>query len=525
MTVFKRAWLYLLRRRGRSVLLFLILFVVAVLALLGLTIKSSADREMEDLRLRLAGGFTMEINTDNDSLWMEGEPIGPESLEYVPREYTGSFITQEMIGQIMEIDNVSGYFVCQLARGMWVDLVLRPGCNESEYRLYQMYPGLLNQPPLYNTLDYYIVSMQVTDLYGCTESEKHENFRNGAFSLAEGRHIHGDDQNKALISTYLAEKNGLSVGDTITTEAREGVLRWIGGFNGPVYNVLGEPVELEIVGLFDVNFDQEPYGVMTDYGFEIYQPEYQFAENLIYCDLYSSEQIKEMLLDEGGYPSVTGYKPELMKDAYEEVTFFVDDPAALDDTIRAVYDMDGIDPLDFSITVDDSAYRLSEQPLKNMSTIALIMLLVSVAGCVAILVLLMNMWVKGRRREIGILLALGSGRRAIVSQLLLESVIIAAAALLFAVLLTGVFSGSVGHFVENMSSSQVTEETYTVEKDESFLPVISKASADPVDLSYGLTAGNILLAALLLFGSVGLSVLVSARNILKLKPREVLSSH
>ena len=49
------------------------------------------------------------------------------------------------------------------------------------------------------------------------------------------------------------------------------------------------------------------------------------------------------------------------------------------------------------------------------------------------------------------------------------------------------------------------------------LPVISKAAADPVDLRYGLTAGNILLAALLVFGSVGLSVLISARNILKLQ--------
>ena len=91
--------------------------------------------------------------------------------------------------------------------------------------------------------------------------------------------------------------------------------------------------------------------------------------------------------------------------------------------------------------------------MKNMSTIALIMLLAAVAGCVAILILLMNMWVKGRRREIGILLALGNGRRAIVLQLLLESIIIAAAALLLAVLLTGVFSDSLGSVVENMASS------------------------------------------------------------------------
>ena len=524
MSGFKRAWLYIARRRGRSILLFLILFIVAVLALLGLTIKSSADREMDDLRLSLAGGFTMEINTDNDSLWTEGELRGPEGLESLYREYTGSFITREIIGRIMATDNVSDYFVCQLAQGVWVDLVLRPGSFESDYRLYQMYPELLDTPPLYNTLDYYIVRMQVTNLYGCTESDKHENFRNGAFSLAEGRHIHRDDQNKAMISTYLAEQNGLSVGDKITTEAREGILRWSGGFDGPVYNVLGEPVELEIVGLFDVNFTQEPYGYMYEYGLAIYQREHQLAENLIYCDLYSSEQIKEMLLDEGGYPSVRGYKPELMKDAYEKATFFVDDPAALDDTIQAVYDMDGIDPLEFSIEADDTAYRVSEQPLKNMSTIALIMLLAAVAGCVAILILLMNMWVKGRRREIGILLALGNGRRAIVLQLLLESIIIAAAALLLAVLLTGVFSDSLGSVVENMASPQVTDETYTVEMNDSLLPVISKAAADPVDLRYGLTAGNILLAALLVFGSVGLSVLISARNILKRKPREVLSS-
>ena len=517
MTIFKRAWLYIVRRRGRSILLFLILFIVAVLALLGLTIKSSADREMDDLCLSLAGGFTMAINSDNDSLWTENPETGY-------KKFTGSFITREMIGQIMETDTVSDYFVCQLAQNMWVDLTLRPGRWESCYREFQMHPERLDKPPLYHSLDFYIVCMQVTDLYGCTESDQHENFRSGAFSLTEGRHIQRDDRHTALISTYLAGENGLSVGDKITTEAREGVFAPGSGFNGPMYDVVGEPVELEIVGLFDVNFTQEPYEFMADYGPDIYQLENQFAENLIFCDLYTGNQIKEMMVDYGYYFSVKSHGSAPTEDEYDDVTFFVDDPAALNDTIRAVYEMDGIDPLDFNITVDDSAYRVSEKPLKNMSTIALIMLLAAVAGCVAILILLMNMWVKGRRREIGILLSLGSGRKAIILQLLLESIIIAAAALLLAVLLTGVFSGSVGSVVENMASSQVTDETYTVEMDDSFLPVISKASADPVDLRYGLTAGNILLAALLVFGSVGLSVLISARHILKRKPREVLST-
>ena len=130
MNTFKRAWLYLLRRRGRSVLLFLILFIVAVLTMLGLTIKSSAAHEMDTLRQSLAGGFTMEINSDNVSLLTENPETGY-------KEYTGSYITQEMIGQIMETDNVSDYFVCQLAQGMWVDLTLQPGSFESDYRLYQ----------------------------------------------------------------------------------------------------------------------------------------------------------------------------------------------------------------------------------------------------------------------------------------------------------------------------------------------------------------------------------------------------
>ena len=64
----------------------------------------------------------------------------------------------------------------------------------------------------------------------------------------------------------------------------------------------------------------------------------------------------------------------------------------------------------------------------------------------------------------------------------------------------------------------------TVERNIYFKPVIEKVSADPVDLTYVLTASNVLIVAAVAIGSTVLSVLVTSRNVLRLKPKYVLSS-
>ena len=111
----------------------------------------------------------------------------------------------------------------------------------------------------------------------------------------------------------------------------------------------------------------------------------------------------------------------------------------------------------------------------------------------------------------------------IVLQPLLETTALAVLALILAVCLSGLLAGPVGSMAEKLASPKNTEEPYTI-RFIMLLPVIDKVSADPVNLTYGLGASNVLIAALAVLASAAAGVLVTSRSVLKMKPKDVLSS-
>ena len=61
MGVVKRAYLYVMRKKVRSILLFLIFFVSGLFLLTGLSIKQGAKKAAEDVRKTLTAGLRIEI--------------------------------------------------------------------------------------------------------------------------------------------------------------------------------------------------------------------------------------------------------------------------------------------------------------------------------------------------------------------------------------------------------------------------------------------------------------------------------
>jgi putative ABC transport system permease protein len=122
-------------------------------------------------------------------------------------------------------------------------------------------------------------------------------------------------------------------------------------------------------------------------------------------------------------------------------------------------------------------------------------------------------------------MSLGASRRTIVAQLLLETLVIAVLALIVASALSYCLAGSVGNIAEAAASPKNAEETfdyhYQLELD--IRPCIDKTSADPIDLTYGLTVSNILIVSLAVLAVTAGSVLITSWNVLKLKPNHLLT--
>ena len=500
MSIFRRAWLYITRKRGRSILLLIILCLTALFSMLSLTIKASADKELEILRKNsVVTSFTVLAVNDLTDYEAVEKDWGEQKI------YTGPIISPEMFNRIMALEHVTGYYEGGTNPMVWVNLQLRPG---SYY--FDLHNEGRDQDPSYTEL--LEIGAQKTNFYYCADSSLHEFFVTGALELSKGRHITDADQYKALISTDLAERNGLEVGDTFKADK----IFYLppGDFTTP-HHALAEPAVFEIVGLFDINFSQEA---------SEYTSEYQYAENAIFCDVYASNQMDK---ESGAYlDEWRGEDPEdstqLRPPGYFGVKVFVDDPVNLDTTVEEVRALEGYNEKDFSIELDESAYRSSGKPLRQLSTISVFSVVIVLVTCVILLGLILNMWTKTRRREMGVLLSMGVGRRNILLQLLLECVMLSVIALVIAFLLSSLLAGPVGNLAERLVSPPDKGEAYkaTLRR---FDFVVEMLPSGPVDLTYGLTALNILMVSLMVLISTAISVVVSSWNVMKLNPKHVLT--
>ena len=319
--------------------------------------------------------------------------------------------------------------------------------------------------------------------------------------IAEGRNLQEGDSFRAVISEKLAERNGLSVGDAFVVENKEGLYRP----GDDPFRTWGEPMELTVIGLFHTNFEQET----SQYTFED-----GYAENLIFTDMDTARQVEANLL-ENGMGSPQGK-------SYGKATFFVEDPNMLDRVLTEVRSMDRIDGL--LLELDDVAYRASVGPLRQMSGFSSFLVIASMLGVVIILYLILNMWTKGRKREIGVLLSIGIKKAGIRAQLILECVLVGTAALLLSFLVAGYAVSGFGAYAEEMAAPDPRGEMYTVEVDRQFNPVIEKVSSEPVRLDYTLDFSSAVLVAALTLGLTAGSVALASVQPRRMKPKDILSS-
>ena len=65
MSIFKRAFLYFTRKRGKTILLFAILLIMATFVLTGLSIWKASEAAQLDLRQSLGGEFDIFVDWNN----------------------------------------------------------------------------------------------------------------------------------------------------------------------------------------------------------------------------------------------------------------------------------------------------------------------------------------------------------------------------------------------------------------------------------------------------------------------------
>ena len=316
MTIWRRAWLYVWKKKKRTILLLLILCFLSTLVLLCLTLGASAAREGKSIQKNLGSSFVLEADLNNQGYY---EPRTGEGYTYLL--YTGPKVTEEIREDILAMDGVLDYTADRGAE-LWVNLQLRPGSWSDT---------IASRDIPQNVIDIY---KQQARIYYYETGALHPFFRNGAFEIVEGRNIQRGDSLKAVISEEVAKKNHLGLGDSFeirSFELPEGVL-----------TLTDWSVSVEIVGIYQVNFFQES---------TMYTDESELAENIMFMDLHTDRLVKR----KSGYPE----EPT----EYTSVTFYVDSPEILDTVLKEIEEQ--IDLNGLLLERDDNDYIAEEKPYRQ----------------------------------------------------------------------------------------------------------------------------------------------------------------
>lgn len=400
----KRAGLYLLRKKGNAISIFLLIMVVSTFLISCFTLLTASEKLASDIRAALGAAFYLRASTG---------VVSDENGEMTVTE-NHIRITDNEIKQIQSCGDIAyhnpinyGYAKGeQLAQGNPITFIHGEKHTED------------------NNMG------AVTALcYSALETD----FVDEVLTLSTGRHITEADTNAILISSDVAAANGLSVGDKIVLSSSE-----LGEADGEYIDVWsGERKEagVTIVGIYDIL--EADANVTATAGRQ---------ENRIYASI---DVLTQLAASE---PSVyTG-----------EVGFYVTDPKTLDEIVSKVQQIEEIDWKTHFIRTNDFQYSKIADSLASLGDLIKILLACVSIVSAAILTLILTLRIRGRIPEAGILLGAGIPKGEIIKQFLLEVLFVAAAAFLFSYAVSFKISHNLGNYLladfqPNLISSAVLQ--------------------------------------------------------------------
>ncbi len=474
MRIFKRAFLYVTRKRGKTTLLFAILLIMATFVLTGLSIWKASEAAQLDLRQSLGGKFDIFVDWSN-SPYVVRETVREEYDEGTGKSSTG-FIMYSTVQftpeHIAAIKDISGVRYCGARRD-----------NLLPFEGLSLFPGTIPTDAKYQGY---------TKALGVCSTEDDALFTTGTLTLAEGQHISSGDTHVAIISQDLAERNMLKIGDYLIAHS----------YNAEDEGFTGQEIKMQIVGLFTPNAVEQFGETVTAY---------DKIQNRVFVDLQTSKEFDGGEINYG----------------FSALHVTIDDPQDMARVVADVKALPGIDWKAFTMEVDNGAYEHAAAPLAALNELVVTLLVVIIVVSAVILTLILTLWTKTRIHEIGVFLSVGIRKSAIIGQYLIEVLLIAVLAFGLSYFISNAIADQIGnHLLEQRMQTEPEDEngvSASAAVDVGADNLIQKPL--PTENGIQVSVGLDNLVRLYLIGLAIIIVAVSASSItvMRLKPREILS--
>ncbi len=430
MSFIKRAGLYCIRQRFKTVILFLVLMLISTFILTSIAVRDAAKGATADVQTAIGGKIMLELDTDQN---MGSSQQNEWGTVY---GYDGDLITQKIVDAIKKVDGVVDYNSEDTAGyyGAGVNFKYLPAAFNLSYTQYG----------------------ESSSYTATLSSEKCSKFQNGTYKLTDGRHITPDDKHACLISKELADYNNLSVGNQIQ-----------------MYSLDADAIsEFEIVGIFDGTEGTSGNALTVD----------EIPANCGYIDYATMFEIWEDELN-----------------GYQQLTIYVEDPVSIQNVYDKLSALPELKGKTLKLSIDTNEYDIVSTPLeamqKLMNTIILIISIVSII----ILALLLTIWIRGRKKEVGILLSIGKSKANIMLQIFTETFIVAIISFTASVPFSNLISKKAGIFL------------------------VSKVTTGATNLDVQIDAAYLLPLSLIGILLITVAVIISSWSIVCSKPKDILT--
>ncbi|TLG71783.1 ABC transporter permease [Culicoidibacter larvae] len=478
----KRAFTSIIRRPGKSAILLILVFILGNIIAGAVSIQQAVTQTEASIRQGIGAVSTIELDY-NKLMNMSQEE--QQNMNYLPLS------TIEELGKSPYVKyydyNAVGYL------------------NSDSLKPYQAENNESGNVVVSGNQGFSTKGVQYHEMLP---------FKEGNGKLLEGRTFTESEVKNgskvALVTKQMAEANNLRIGDKITM--KNNVYNYNnmpqdGSMPAPIAS---EEVELEIIGIYEPKqkVEKDDKTGMTSFMNEelintIYVPNKVVLEN----EAFANAEMEKI----GEKPTESFYQPVyVLNDANDLDAFRKEAEALIPDTYKV---SDG----------NDQVASIAG-PLLTIKWIAGIVLYVAVGATLVILSLLITLFLRDRKHEIGIYLSLGEKRVKVAMQIIIETVSIALIAITLAL-----FSGNL--LAQGISQTMLTNQL-TAEQQQDNAGMIfdmpngyeSDMTKEDVADAYKVSLdGNVIIAFYVVgLGAVFISTLVPILYIVRLNPKKIM---
>ena len=445
---FKRAVLYITRKKKKSILMFFILFCIATAVLSGISIKKATSIARQNSSKETANTFEIQNN-------------------FAPN-FTGT-MPESLVNKVSKVNGIKNYDASVQGIGL-------------------VFKQLQNVEPKNNTVQY--TDKQYKNLFPVEAhkfTEYDTKFMSKSFRLVEGRHLVEGDKNKVLVHKALAEKNNLKVGDRI-----------IGTKDSLDYNASKDApseYDLEIVGIFESQSTDRMGSKL------------EIPENLILSDMNTLNALYGYSKGNSQYTSAVFNTNKNVDDVISDVN-----------KIQENWSL-------YNISKSDDTFLALSKSFDSLEKIVNMLLIGSIIVGIIVLSLVLAFWIQGRIHETGILLSIGVGKFKIISQYIIELLLISVLAFGTSYFSSKMISQNIGDAMVSQASKQAVQEVQqgfggmSLGYDANTSLATQTVDGIDVDVSLKEVLYVYAIGATIIISSV----MISSSSIIRLKPKEILS--